>query len=543
MRERPPGQLVHEATDAAGATRHSVRLADPICRRAQQAEALRRLLVKRAVTLCVVLAVVAAALAAAQLTLRRLQAAQAGRIYPRVWALGQCLGGLTAAEALATLQAPGALAEPGTVTLRDGERRWAFAGRELGVHYDVDGVVQAAMTVGRRGSWAARLAAWLRREEVAPLWAVDVPAGRAALAALPALVDQPAQEAALSLREEQLVAVPGVPGRALDVDATLEAVGAAVRNRGAGSVEVALSFQQLSPRVADARAALPQAEAMLQRPLTLGAYDAARSETLSWPLERATVVSWLRVVRPGDGPGLAVQVSPQAVRATLARLAAGLDGGRGFRLEEATAQVLNALAAGGGSVTLYLTHPPRTHVVERGEVLERIAARYGMPLSLIVAANPGLQPDRLDVGQTLTIPSLDALLPHLPVPTKRIVVSLGEQRLRAYEQGELRWDWPCSTGLPTSPTLAGTFQVLDKAENAHASRWGVWVPHLLALYPAGSGDYLGIHGPPANALGVSLWAGRLGQPGSLGSIVLGAGEAKTLYEWAEVGVPVAVEGP
>jgi len=44
------------------------------------------------------------------------------------------------------------------------------------------------------------------------------------------------------------------------------------------------------------------------------------------------------------------------------------------------------------------------HRVSSGETLSHIAARYGIPLSDLEAANPGLNPRRLQIGQRLTVP-------------------------------------------------------------------------------------------------------------------------------------------
>lgn len=202
--------------------------------------------------------------------------------------------------------------------------------------------------------------------------------------------------------------------------------------------------------------------------------------------------------------------------------------GRGFRLDEATAQVLEALNAGGGTVSLYLTHPERRHTVRPGETFDSIATGYGMPPGVIAEANPGVDPNRLWAGQELVIPSPDVLLPHMPVAGKRIVISIGRQRLRAYEHGALRFDWPCSTGIASSPTLPGVFQVLEKVENAYASRWRLWMPHFLAVYRAGPDFHNGIHALPIQDGGGRLWAGLLGRPASYGCIILGVNEAATL---------------
>jgi LysM repeat protein len=46
-----------------------------------------------------------------------------------------------------------------------------------------------------------------------------------------------------------------------------------------------------------------------------------------------------------------------------------------------------------------------THVVKAGENMFRISLRYGITLSELQAANPGVQPQSLRVGQKLSIPS------------------------------------------------------------------------------------------------------------------------------------------
>lgn len=46
----------------------------------------------------------------------------------------------------------------------------------------------------------------------------------------------------------------------------------------------------------------------------------------------------------------------------------------------------------------------RTHIVAAGETAVRIARRYGISLDALLAANPGLEPRRMRVGQVLNIP-------------------------------------------------------------------------------------------------------------------------------------------
>lgn len=51
------------------------------------------------------------------------------------------------------------------------------------------------------------------------------------------------------------------------------------------------------------------------------------------------------------------------------------------------------------------TTVPRTHTVESGESPSSIARKYGCKVDALLAANPGLNPRRLQIGQVLTLPS------------------------------------------------------------------------------------------------------------------------------------------
>jgi membrane-bound lytic murein transglycosylase D len=70
------------------------------------------------------------------------------------------------------------------------------------------------------------------------------------------------------------------------------------------------------------------------------------------------------------------------------------------------------LGSGEKVAERYTALPPKarvqflTHVVRRGERLTRIAARYHLPTSEILAANPKVEPSRLKAGARLVIPAV-----------------------------------------------------------------------------------------------------------------------------------------
>ncbi|MEQ2006510.1 MAG: LysM peptidoglycan-binding domain-containing protein [Limisphaerales bacterium] len=47
----------------------------------------------------------------------------------------------------------------------------------------------------------------------------------------------------------------------------------------------------------------------------------------------------------------------------------------------------------------------RTHAVKKGDIPETIARQYGVKLEALLAANPGLDPKRMKIGQAVTIPA------------------------------------------------------------------------------------------------------------------------------------------
>jgi LysM repeat protein len=467
----------------------------------------------------------------------------ASRMYPNVYVLGLKLGRLSPEEASALLRQAAPPIDTGLLVLRAGEDHWSIPWSQAGVQLDVPATVEAAFAVGHTGDlgWGEQAREWLRRHEVSPIHRLDARQARGILEGVaPSIAVTPA-DATIRLSpgsEEAIVVVPGTPGRELDIDASLTRIMAAAEARSQdGAVDLVL--RAIPPQVMDVTAAVEEVEGMLNRQINVSTYDLVTDKAFSWTLGRQDIVAWLRVSPSSEGPE--VDLDLNGVRASLSRLATDLGDGRGFQLEEAVRQVAEVFDAGGGTVNLYVTHAPRTYIVQAGDSLSSIAAKFGMTAWHVLHANPDLDPDWLSIGQELTIPSQDELTPYPPVPGKRIVVSIEEQRLRAYENGELVFDWPVSTGIKDSPTHTGVFQILDKEENAYASQWDLWMPHFLAVYAAGPGFYNGFHGLPTLSGGGLLWEGLLGRPASYGCIILGLEEAETLYQWADVGVVAVIE--
>ena len=122
---------------------------------------------------------------------------------------------------------------------------------------------------------------------------------------------------------------------------------------------------------------------------------------------------------------------------------------------------------------------------------------------------------------------------------KYILVSISQQHLYAYDNGQLVYSLIASTGMGNS-TRVGTFNVLDKIPNAYGATWNIWMPDWLGIYWSGSLEN-GIHALPILADGNRLWSGFLGSPISFGCVVLGVDNALQLYNWADIGTPVEIQ--
>ena len=159
-----------------------------------------------------------------------------------------------------------------------------------------------------------------------------------------------------------------------------------------------------------------------------------------------------------------------------------------------------------------MKHGERQHVVKPGETLSSIAYDYGFPYPYLMLANPGK--DTLLAGDTITIPSVDVLTPLPVVENKRIVISMAKQTVKVYENGQVKWDWLGSTGIDSSPTSPGIFQVQTHEEMAYAANWDLYMPWFMGIYrPVPGQEFMnGFHGFPSRDRRQLLWTKNLGTP-------------------------------
>ena len=190
-----------------------------------------------------------------------------------------------------------------------------------------------------------------------------------------------------------------------------------------------------------------------------------------------------------------------------------------------------------------------SYSVVPGDTLSIIAASYNISVQDLIAANNLDNPSLIRAGQVLTIPapgthpvsqSTAASAPaSANTSGKWILIDISEQHTYAYEDKKLVYSFVASTGIGNS-TRIGTFKVLDKIPNAYSNAFGIWMPYWMGIYYSGTLEN-GIHGLPKLWNGVELWGSLLGQPATYGCIESKTSEAKLLYDWAEVGIPVVIQ--
>lgn len=117
-----------------------------------------------------------------------------------------------------------------------------------------------------------------------------------------------------------------------------------------------------------------------------------------------------------------------------------------------------------------------------------------------------------------------------------IEISIAEQRLRAWREGKIVYQFKVSTAKIGFRTPKGRFKILDKARRWRSRQYNVWMPEALRF----KGSYF-IHGLTYDANpNVRGGANTLGRPASHGCVRVGTADAKLLWNWAYKGLPVWV---
>ena len=467
-------------------------------------------------------------------------------IMPGVSVLGRDLGGQTVSEASGTLSREWASRQ---ITLQGGDRNITVSPTTLGITLDANATAYAAGRLGRQGEGITDLLAVYRGGyELVPVWQIDLAVTEANLSSYEHLLSTPAQDAQLQFVNGALVIAPATPGTQLDVAGTVMWLG---NNSGQAVIsgQAPLLFSETSPTIgADQLEPLrAQAQAWLDQPVTLRLYDPVYDTVQFLDVAPASWGAWVNLtIDQTAAQPLQVTIDNAAMTQFLTTNLAELPA-RSYVDVTAAATAIDAVLQGRltapqtAAIQLRVFHQDQLHTVQSGETLSSIGRDYGVPYPWIQEANPQLG-DNLAIGQQITIPSVDNFLPLPVVENKRIVVSISEQKMWAYENGQLVFEWVVSTGIDSSPTAPGIFQIQSFEEEAYAGNWNLWMPSFIGIYrPVPTSEFMnGFHGFPTRNGSNLLWTGDLGHPVTYGCVLVSSTNALTLFDWAELGVVVEV---
>jgi LysM repeat protein len=446
------------------------------------------------------------------------------------------LGGLSVDAAVQRLEREWQTA--GRLAISDGNRSWAISAAELGFALDARATAQQAYQSGRAESgWPSPFAFFQEPEKIAPRVTFQPDAARARLQSAAALIDVAPVEASVRFAGGQWLAVPGSAGLSLAVEETINAW-AADPSGVLRSGTLPVQTRAVAPAHMDASAEVERLNAMMRAPLYLRAFDPVTGETLDVTVPPEALAEMVRVGEGGGSPQITLDAG--AFQAFLQTWQGGLGAER--YLDEV--QGLDNLVEywqSGTPLDARVRYHPTSYTVQPGDTLLSISYEIGIPWFLIRDANPGSGTNGLVAGEQITLPARDANMPLPVVRGKRIVISISQQRLWSYQDGQLRTQSVISTGIARSPTMPGVFQIRSHDVNAYASNWDLWMPNFMGIYEASPGFMNGIHGLPLLSSGVRLWGNVLGSPASYGCIIMTLAEAEELYQWADEGTVVEIQ--
>jgi lipoprotein-anchoring transpeptidase ErfK/SrfK len=198
------------------------------------------------------------------------------------------------------------------------------------------------------------------------------------------------------------------------------------------------------------------------------------------------------------------------------------------------------------------------HIVQPGEDLDSIAARYQTTAAALAEKNHLSAPIQLVPGQLLRIQSWDEQPetpnapsdepsvheenpqtepnPEVPSGEKWIDIDLSEQTLTAYQGDAVVKSFMISSGVANHPTVTGTFHI-----------WAKVARQTMTGGSRAAGDYYDLPGVPwvqyfyeDYSIHGTYWHSNFGHPMSHGCINMQTDDAQWLFEWAAPSMDAAM---
>ena len=227
----------------------------------------------------------------------------AGKIFPGVSVAGVDLSGMTPSDAAVKLNQTLSYPISGKILFRDGEKAWVVSPAELGMVFDPSSSAMTAYSVGRSGGLFGALTGQIRARgrgvQIPPVILFDQRVAHQYLSQIALQVNQPVQEAGLSLESTNVVATPGQIGRELKIDAVLVYLGAQLQTFSDG--EVPLVIQEIQPQIIDVSAQADVARMILSQPLSLVVPNSVEGDPGPFVFDVQVLANMLGVQRTQNG--------------------------------------------------------------------------------------------------------------------------------------------------------------------------------------------------------------------------------------------------
>lgn len=129
------------------------------------------------------------------------------------------------------------------------------------------------------------------------------------------------------------------------------------------------------------------------------------------------------------------------------------------------------------------------------------------------------------------------------IADKYIEIDISQQKMFTFKNKTLVKTYRVSTGKDY-PTPVGTFKILNKSGLGFSSIYNVWMPYWMAFeFSKELHAYFGIHELPYFYSGShKIMRPRefIGAPNTGGCVALDVGDSKEVYQFADIGTPVAI---
>ncbi len=355
----------------------------------------------------------------------------------------------------------------------------------------------------------------------------------------------PPYEAGYEWQNGELIGMEGQPSRELDVTGSAALIVDAPQTL-LDSRRLNLLTTSRPPTVIDPAPYLAEAYEFVTGDFALIGYDPFTDEEELWATTREEMAKWL--VAGDNGLGLREAALERLLDAINQRLRSE-EAPRYLDEEEAKATVRAAIRSGNSNAALRIRYMPDTYTLESGDWGFVISRKTGMPFRHIQDVNPGMEWESLSIGQVINLPSRDLVIPEEPVRDQRIVIDLDRLWLVAYENREVVYSWPISSGRRDAPTYPGVYQILSKTEKAYGSTFdlcgtngcGQWEMNwFMGIYEVAPGLTNGFHGAVLLPNGAYLDGGAVQARTTYGCVMSEDPQAEQLYNWAEVGTIVEI---